>query len=104
MTQCAYCGVEMHRNKYDIKNLDRLRTKDHVIPRSRTAAFVSRPCVWCCHHCNQEKADLTLFEWRILRLIRERRIVVFYFERALLTHLLASLYAQVFPWVAEITL
>jgi len=41
--ECAYCGS------------DKVLTLDHIVPRSKGGADITRNVVCCCHSCNQSK-------------------------------------------------
>lgn len=50
---CSYCARKMIA--WTITH----PTRDHVVPRSRGGTET----VWCCHQCNQLKADMMPWDW-----------------------------------------
>lgn len=58
--QCRYCRRSLLRQSQSPTPGHHLApTRDHVIPKSRGGTFTA----WCCHQCNQLKADMSLIEW-----------------------------------------
>ena len=49
--KCAYCGS------------DNELTIDHITPRSKGGADVTKNVVCACHDCNQDKAHTPMEEW-----------------------------------------
>lgn len=49
--KCAYCGS------------DKELTIDHITPRSKGGADVTKNVVCACHDCNQDKAHTPMEEW-----------------------------------------
>ena len=49
--KCAYCGS------------DKELTIDHITPRSKGGADVTKNVVCACHDCNQDKAHTPLEDW-----------------------------------------
>tara|TARA_Y100000004_G_C8680823_1_gene313292 strand:+ start:152 stop:523 length:372 start_codon:yes stop_codon:yes gene_type:complete len=49
--RCAYCGS------------DKELTIDHITPRSKGGADVTKNVVCACHDCNQDKAHTPMEEW-----------------------------------------
>lgn len=59
---CWYCGVDT----IELAQYGRGKsTVDHVIPRSRGGSDEPSNLVCACSICNQEKADMTLEEYRL---------------------------------------
>jgi hypothetical protein len=75
---CCYCGSAMTR-KGTFKHQANYATKDHVVPVS--AGGAGRKTVRCCRTCNEDKAHLSVEEYRAVLSVRYRRPFVFYFER-----------------------
>jgi len=75
---CCYCGTGMTR-RGTFKHQGNYATKDHVIPVS--AGGRGRKTVRCCRTCNEDKAHLSVNEYRAVLTVRHRRPYVFYFER-----------------------
>lgn len=66
MMPCAYCGREM-----TYSDPKRRPTRDHVWPkRVRCVESGRAGTVWCCHDCNERKADKLPSEW--LQSMRDR--------------------------------
>lgn len=99
---CPYCDKTMHtkhppERPRGMKRADfrpiiaawhrDAKTRDHIVAQSRGG----KNWVYACGQCNSDKRDLSLFEWRVLMSIRQRRLVLFAFERAALRHLFTSL-------------
>lgn len=57
--ECAYCGVSL---KGDYASVF-IKTKDHVVPRSRNGNIT----VPCCLRCNSLKSDKSLENWYYLQ-------------------------------------
>lgn len=80
---CWYCGVKL---KLDAAGFLKSRTIDHVIPRSKGGTDIFSNLVPACTKCNQDKADLSLKQYRKVksqRLTYRRandRKVIFYGE------------------------
>ena len=49
--KCAYCGS------------DKELTIDHITPRSKGGADVTKNVVCACHNCNQDKAHTPMEDW-----------------------------------------
>ena len=49
--KCAYCGS------------DKELTIDHITPRSKGGADVTKNVVCACHDCNQDKAHTPMEDW-----------------------------------------
>lgn len=64
---CRYCGLEVEQRDNNRRGLSfrhdtripRLRTMDHVVPRSRGGLTSVENCVTACGVCNHLKADRT---------------------------------------------
>lgn len=68
---CWYCGVDT----IELQQYGRgTSTVDHVIPRSRGGTDDESNLVCSCSVCNQEKADMTLEEYRSFKQERESRV------------------------------
>ena len=71
MNDCFYCGVEMTptiKMKKGVKPPRTMKTKDHVVPRSKDG-LPSGSCrvkVNACYGCNQDKGSLGLEEYRLV--------------------------------------
>jgi len=87
---CPYCGHKM--KAYGNTDDPRYATRDHVFPRCNGGHATVR----CCRQCNQHKAHFTLNEWRLALCLRQRRIVLFYYEKCLL-----RLIPQLILWEAS---
>lgn len=72
--RCFYCG-EWLRTRFD--NSQKARSWDHVVPKSKGGINSKQNLVPCCVSCNQEKAALTIEEFR-----RTRSRKTFFFEKA----------------------
>ena len=71
---CFYCGRAVRVWKYQIhaqKPLDS-HTWDHVVPKSKGGTKK----VTACHGCNDEKRDMTLDEYRLIRAFRAGMIAL----------------------------
>ena len=58
---CYWCGRQMtppRRGRTPSQNMD--ATRDHIEPECKGGTRT----VWACFCCNQQKADMTLDEWR----------------------------------------
>ena len=66
---CFYCGRSVWEWKYRMyaATPPGARTKDHLHPRSKGGTQL----VTACHECNDEKRDMTLNEYRLIRAFRE---------------------------------
>ncbi len=65
---CFYCGCSVRKWKqkmYAVQPPDML-TEDHVVPKSRGGKVT----VTACHQCNQDKYNLSLEEYRVVRAFR----------------------------------
>lgn len=74
---CCYCGEPMIKSGSPAH--PRYATKDHVIPVCDGGR--GRKTVRCCRQCNEDKAHLSVAEYRGVLIMRHRRPHVFYFER-----------------------
>jgi 5-methylcytosine-specific restriction endonuclease McrA len=65
---CFYCGRSVREVKYQIYQTPPpdQRTRDHVIPACKGGAKL----VIACLGCNQDKKDLSLDEYRLIRAFR----------------------------------
>lgn len=70
------------------------RTREHMVPRCQGG----NQWVYACGACNQDKGDLTLFEYRVVLSIRRRVPVIFAFEWAALRGLLTSALCTLSRW------
>lgn len=86
---CHYCGKELVVLDHEVLKKKgfpgNLRTKDHVIPKSRTPKYADRVTVDACLECNNNKGSLTGEEWRVVLAFREGQVKAtnfkFYGER-----------------------
>lgn len=90
MRTCAYCGCSMQSKMpqrpsgmprklwSDLLHTQRFSTRDHVVPRSKGGKGTVRVC----QICNREKYNMSLDEYRMVRLLRYGKLF-FHFERNL---------------------
>jgi 5-methylcytosine-specific restriction endonuclease McrA len=57
MSECFYCDKVLSR---------KLKTRDHVLPKSRHGSSQPNNMVDACRKCNQLKGSLTLEEFRLV--------------------------------------
>lgn len=67
---CFYCDAIIYPGGKRTGKQYPLMTEDHVVPRSRSKGTPNDNVVPCCEGCNNEKAALTLEEYRILKAFR----------------------------------
>lgn len=69
---CFYCGrsVCAWKQKLGMPPPPDMRTADHLHPKSKGGTKI----VTACHKCNDEKRDLTLDEYRLIRAFRAGKI------------------------------
>jgi hypothetical protein len=87
-SHCFYCGIKMVEPPSGqipprFTHLRAMRTRDHIIPRSKLKSEFS-VCVDACHLCNQTKADSTLEEFRaFVAMMMHKKVedVVFFGEK-----------------------
>lgn len=96
---CCYCGTAMtRRGKPKQKNY---ATKDHIIPVSDGGR--GRKTVRCCRACNEDKAHLSLAEYRaVMRVRTGRPWFLFYFERLALRVLCLQAAEYARRWLASL--
>jgi 5-methylcytosine-specific restriction endonuclease McrA len=65
---CFYCGrsVRVWKQEMYATPPPDMRTKDHVVPQSKGG----KKTVVACRSCNDEKRDMTLDEYRLIRAFR----------------------------------
>lgn len=67
-TFCNYCYNEygtFWKNNRGVL-LERVRTKDHIVPLIRGGVNSKENLIECCNRCNSFKGNLLLSEWRDL--------------------------------------
>jgi hypothetical protein len=75
--KCYYCGtklVKFHSCRKTPTNPPNGLTKDHLLPKFRGGEGIANNQVECCCSCNNDKAALTLEEYRLVVAFRKGMI------------------------------
>ena len=71
---CFYCGCPVREVKLKMyqSSPPEQKTADHVIPKSKGGTKI----VIACYGCNDEKRDMTLDEYRLIRAFRAGKVLL----------------------------
>lgn len=68
--RCFYCGVQLLRSRVALRLSPNARTMDHKVPTARGGPNTASNKVPACNSCNQQKAALTVDEFRAALRVR----------------------------------